>query len=725
MLTPEHPRDDRAGSRFDSRSWLALFGDGSRPIGVERILTAVIIFLVSALVFASNRSIALSHPGTLDPWCYFGLFRRPAVLSQLFPGTYYASRLSFILPGFLLHQILPPLAASYVFHLLVWLGAVAALYSTLKYLVNYRTALLSAVVFGFYPSLWAATGWDYPDGAGIAYYLLTIAFLTAAARDPQPRRLLVAAAGAVGAADFYVNMVWLLFIPFLPVLWIGVRKIWGHALALPRVLLWATAGAAGCTIVLVFVSHFMGGPYPFYWPSIQFAVGQVGAPNPWKAKGWAWMWNASWLLLSAIAAGTGLVTTLRDLRRPISTQTRLSLLLYANLLFCAGAFLFGEFLGMGFLETSYYASCLIPSVFLFLGARFWAVSPGIRARDYAALLAWAVVLLSLVWWNHSGSVWAHAARFGTRLPWLVAVAALMMAASRRHSAPRMAVILGGLALVVFAQRGAGNAPDTSTAVENSFHRITESGDYCERYRQGRRIWFWYGPDQANEEFVSINSQYFYQPSQFGLDFPKVPEKFPNLTDSVLAVLSSRADAVAAAESALQAARLKNEFLGRETVTRDGLGYTLAFFHLDMIGPLTNGDFESGTYLWERKRARLSTEDGGQSGKCLVMAARSGPAQYAMERDVLRLKPNGHYRFGFWVQSGSSGDEPFEAGLWDVRTSRWIAVRSGRSTTTWTPYTIEIQNPPSILLSVKLQKNSGTKGSLRFDSVTIADEESSR
>jgi hypothetical protein len=48
-----------------------------------------------------------------------------------------------------------------------------------------------AYAFCVNPWLWAATGWDYGDGAGIAYCLLTMALLTRAAVRPPGKWSLV------------------------------------------------------------------------------------------------------------------------------------------------------------------------------------------------------------------------------------------------------------------------------------------------------------------------------------------------------------------------------------------------------------------------------------------------------------------------------------------------------------------------------------------------------
>ena len=69
-----------------------------------------------------------------------------------------------------------------------------------------RTALLAGILYGLYPFTLFASGWDYPDGAGMSYFLVGMACLTAAARRQRPTLALLAA-GAAGIASFYTHPV--------------------------------------------------------------------------------------------------------------------------------------------------------------------------------------------------------------------------------------------------------------------------------------------------------------------------------------------------------------------------------------------------------------------------------------------------------------------------------------------------------------------------------------
>jgi hypothetical protein len=133
------------------------------------------------LLFAANPSWVYSQPGTIDPWIYQGFFRAlPDYQSRLFPGTYYGSRLSWVLPGYCAYRLLPPFAANLALHLGVFYLAVFSFYSLAARTVSRRAALLGAVLLGCNPLILQEVGGDYVDGVGVAYALLALALLARA-----------------------------------------------------------------------------------------------------------------------------------------------------------------------------------------------------------------------------------------------------------------------------------------------------------------------------------------------------------------------------------------------------------------------------------------------------------------------------------------------------------------------------------------------------------------
>ena len=174
-------------------------------VWVLAVVPLYILFVSSNWIFSPTQSI--------DPWVYHGFFRNlQEYKTTLFPGTYYGSRLSWILPGYLVYKFLPPLAANYVLHLGLWYTAVFALYATLKATASRQVGLLAAVFLGSYIHFLYPVGSDYVDGPANVYLLVCFALLTAAAHNERSRLTLLLA-GASYAAVVYTNLFTIILAP--------------------------------------------------------------------------------------------------------------------------------------------------------------------------------------------------------------------------------------------------------------------------------------------------------------------------------------------------------------------------------------------------------------------------------------------------------------------------------------------------------------------------------
>src|SRR5262249_34743869 len=154
---------------------------------------------------AANSAWIFTGPGWIDPWVYFGFFRHLVEYkSVLFPKLYYGSRLAWILPGYVAYHVFSPKVANLVLHFTFYYVAIFSLYALLKRATTSANALLVTVLLGSYSRFLAAIGWDYVDGAGIAYFLLALA-LVARATEKGPRLWLLTG-GAAAMAMCYTNL---------------------------------------------------------------------------------------------------------------------------------------------------------------------------------------------------------------------------------------------------------------------------------------------------------------------------------------------------------------------------------------------------------------------------------------------------------------------------------------------------------------------------------------
>src|SRR5262249_40397116 len=140
-----------------------------------------------------------------------------------FDGTYYGTRLSAILPGFVAYHCLPPVAANYVLHLGLYYLCVFSLYMILSRTVSPRAGLLAAACLGCHFFFLRATVWDYVTGFAIAYFFLAILALPSAARGTLWKTSLVAA-GIASAAFVVANLFYAIFLPYLAIHYVFVNR---------------------------------------------------------------------------------------------------------------------------------------------------------------------------------------------------------------------------------------------------------------------------------------------------------------------------------------------------------------------------------------------------------------------------------------------------------------------------------------------------------------------
>src|SRR5208283_5519114 len=78
----------------------------------------IAVLLLPLIVLWRQDNTLFTGYGYLDPWFYLGFFRNLVEFKRnLFPATYYGSRLSWILPGAAVHGLFAPVAANCVLHL--------------------------------------------------------------------------------------------------------------------------------------------------------------------------------------------------------------------------------------------------------------------------------------------------------------------------------------------------------------------------------------------------------------------------------------------------------------------------------------------------------------------------------------------------------------------------------------------------------------------------------
>jgi hypothetical protein len=501
------------------------------------------VLLLPTIVLWRQDNTLFTGVGYLDPWFYLGFFRNLANFKgSVFPFTYYGSRLSWILPGALIHSLFSPLAANCILHLAVQSLATVSLFTTLRIAAGARRAFLATVVFSVNPWLWLATGADYVDGVGIAYCLLAMALLTSAAARPVKRWTLLAAGMAL-AALVYSNLFWVMLAPLLPLYYIALRWMWHRTpviRALLSLCLWFGSGCAIVTGVLGGINRLLDGHFWFYAPSVLFALSLVSHKNPWFQSIWVGHTLAPWLWWAAIAASTGLVLVPYRLKRRLTGSNAAGVLLAAQLLLVIALMGYMQYRGSPALGLPYYASYMLPFTFLVIGTSFWPAAEKISQARYVLICCIAAVTFGVVWYDYATLIlptWQSSIR-------LVLVGGCLLAlglALRQRTVGILAALAG---LAIFISLARFGMPTDPHAYRRQYEALMRARERVETIRNGGYVRFWYDQHDPDVlDFDALSSTYLWSLSLWGNGFPEPPRDVDVPPGTVFVVLSSSRDHV--------------------------------------------------------------------------------------------------------------------------------------------------------------------------------------
>ncbi len=567
------------------------------PSRLDGYLLSVILLPLIILLLDSN--VFFSKAGWLDSWYYYSYFRHLSEFKNvLFPNTYYGSRMSWILPGYLANRVFPPLAANYILHLATYYTAAVSLYVILKTFYSRATASLAVFTFTCNPYLWSAVGTDYVDGFGICCYLLALAILVRIESEERSR-LRLSLAGAACAAVIYTNTVWLLLSPALFFFYLYLKRPTGRANIAKTVIhfvIWFGTGAAALTLVLGVVNYRIDGNFWFYLPSILFTLQNATKAQPWHSADYEWVKHANWLLYAAVTALVIIAHRLRSIAAGKQDVTRAAGFFRWHFVFFSLVFVLLELKGMYMLEWAFYASYLIPATFLVVGSALLDIDGESKP---SLVVSVAAVILVLPWSGAGLPAWTALSKTSPALLFSIAVGAILLRAILPGSRFSLAACLIGFTLLNFYIRGttgqSAEQSDRPDGARNAFVRMTRSLDAIDQERQGGRVLFWYDTrDPHSDEFDSINSFFLWGYTWIGRSFPAIdPVADERVTPGrMIAVLVTKGDSETVLEQANRAMKprgLAVTWRARHEIEYEGVHYSIACMNLvrdpDLFRPL--------------------------------------------------------------------------------------------------------------------------------------------
>ncbi|NJM68427.1 MAG: hypothetical protein HC851_23570 [Acaryochloris sp. RU_4_1] len=576
----------------------------------------LVIFIMPLILLSINRTWIFSSHGLADPWIYLGHFLRLEQHLNVFTGTYYITRLSWIIPGYLVYKLFPPLIANYVLHLGFYYTAVISLYLILKLTVNRRAALLAAILMGCYSYFLVAIGWDYVDGAGITYFLVTVLMLTCAGMVAH-NKVWLYLSGFFYAALIYSNTGWGVFTPSLAVYYFSINHIHRKNSVLTS-LVFPVIGFLCITLLLCTVSYTINRQFLFFLPSLTFSIETINQPNPWKADWKTWFPYATWLILPCLTFLVSIITLLSNWLATRFTKLTISnpLTGYLQLFFILNflTMIILEIRGTVVLQLTFYASYLIPPMFLAIGSQMESIANRFKPQHYL-LITFSIVTLALLPY----SPWFDKVYVYILSSLLCVIGLYLLFFTRIISQKRLVTALIALVLIFnlysFASDQtiwviSGNEPDQKMqfalksqvsnpnvlqlhpADEDTFLASVEAQNFLKVVDPGANLLFWYNYDES-PVYRSISSACLWGYRLAGEKFPRLglatgfPDPQPTIEQlrSIfkvfprVVILSKRKDVFQEARQSLNQADFDAKFLSKQEVQQGDFSLMMTFIEI--------------------------------------------------------------------------------------------------------------------------------------------------
>jgi hypothetical protein len=354
----------------------------------------IVIFPILLAVLNSNWIFSPATDFLPDPWFYLGYFRYFDNYAPAFPSNihYFVERISWIVPGYYVYKIFPPLLANYFLHLGVCYLGLFSLYNTLSLLFNRRTALLTTLLMGGYPWYLRAVGWDYVDGIGISLLLFLLYILTKN-KHSNFWRIQMLFSGVIHAALLVTNLFWLGFTPAWVTYYLYINR--PHS----KEDIWELVGKSiyfifGNLVLIILTALY----YHSITERINFLQNSLAYTNALSHDeniiNFITIYYGNmppvWHILPVCIAACAL-WQLRKLKTNKHDKSFIAVLLF--FVFSYGWLIFWHFYALPYLIVFLYSSFLIPSIFLLLGGLLSRIVEDLSNKLYNVIIGATILIL--------------------------------------------------------------------------------------------------------------------------------------------------------------------------------------------------------------------------------------------------------------------------------------------------------------------------------------------
>lgn len=240
--------------------------------------------------------------GYIDTWLYSALQWDFRAQVELFGPTYFAARLSALLPGMFFQHFLPADCANLAGKILVSAGLAWSMGTVAWNLGELRAALLAVLLSVVAPQIIMFLESDYVDTYVVLYGSLTLACIVRTGRSPRYWAWMIlsgASFAAMGVANISAHVMPGLGLATFSVVYL---RWFGWSAGRKAVSLLAFfAGAAALYGILGLINSWLVGRFDFWQPQIGAMLALGSAKNRWAPANWQWLAEATWLIAPAAA----------------------------------------------------------------------------------------------------------------------------------------------------------------------------------------------------------------------------------------------------------------------------------------------------------------------------------------------------------------------------------------------------------------------------------------
>ena len=390
----------------------------------RQFYTTILLLAIGPALILIHPSIPFLNDGNCDPWYVFGYFYTlpDAIhweLPQGFPPQ--ISRLTILIPGYLLTKLLKGISADYAMFFLCYSTSVFFLYRSLRILANDKVALFAAIVFAVHPVIIANYSVTYASPA-ILYSIISL-YLVARAIDADSRiakiSFLFGSGVAMGAAiHAYLGVVvygignYLVYF-FYELFYSRERirvRIW-HLLQAGCVVL---AGIVAVTIALGGLAIMFGWGFHLVFQQFRYIQNEFSQEEiqRWLVPNWYWHGGIAGMFLAALLLSVLNICFLNwRVKRfvlPDDVRRRVLAISWAVLVLTVICNLYGEVDG-AIIQHDYYYVFFIPYLCMVIFSPLLYLT---KEESSAAIVSAAVFLifaLGAVGLNDHAVGWLHRA----------------------------------------------------------------------------------------------------------------------------------------------------------------------------------------------------------------------------------------------------------------------------------------------------------------------------